>query len=207
MTVSADTSNTNQYNREQFRKILRVLNQIIDSIGKFDNHYDKRFNFSKLVNILKIPNSEVDGIIELLLNFQEKFEDVFNKYHIKKYRVNNQIYLITERKDQFESLQIPATIKISPSHLKLLNDLIYVFKHVKRGKGFDIGNNGSELLTNLKELNNTHPYLFISKGNGLIYPSELGLKLGELVISYNKSNKEVKTLSIENHTFTVINDG
>jgi len=156
---------------------------------------------------LKIPNSEVDGIIELLLNFQEKFEDVFSKYHIKKYRADNQIYLITERKNQLDSLEIPATIKITPSHLKLLNDVIYIFKHVKIGKGFDISKNGSELLTNLKELNNTHPYFFISKGNGLIYPSELGLKLGELIISYNKGNKEVKTLSIENHTFKVINNG
>jgi len=91
--------------------------------------------------------------------------------------------------------------------LKLFNDIIYVFKFVKRGKGFDIYQNGSELLVNLKQLKVEHPYLFESKGNGIIYPSELGLNLGELIISYNKSNREIKKLTVDNFTFIVEKDG
>ncbi|MFX1377907.1 MAG: hypothetical protein ACFFA4_02340 [Promethearchaeota archaeon] len=207
MTLASDTNNTNDYNTEQFRKILRVLNQMVDYLGKFENFYDRKFNFSKLIKLLGIPQSQTDEIISLLLNFQEKFENVFKNYQIRKYRANNQVYLITDKKDEYEKIEIPPTIYISNSHIKLLNDIIYIFKHVNRGKGFDIVKNGSELLSKVKKLRNTHPYLFETKGNCVVYPSNLGLKLGEVIISYNKSNKQFQNITIDNHTFMVINDG
>jgi len=75
----------------------------------------------------------------LLLNFQNLFESVFNKYHIKKTRLKNQIYFTVEKKDE-EIIEIndidPKTVYISSDHLKLFNDIIYVFKFVNRGKGF-----------------------------------------------------------------------
>lgn len=207
MTLASDTNSSTHYNKEQFRKILRVLNQIVDYLGKFEDHYDKKFNFSKLAQLLNIPNSEVDKIIYLLLNFQEKFESVFKKYQLQKYRANNHVYLITERKHEYENNEIPDTITISPSHIALLNDIIYVFKHIKRGKGFDLIRNGSELLGKVKQLKEIHPYLFESKGNGMVYPSELGLKLGEVIISYNKSNKTLEKITIDNHTIAVMRHG
>jgi hypothetical protein len=204
--MTSDMNSPIQYNKEQFRKTLKVLNQIIDSIGKFEDHYDKKFNFSKLIQLLNIPNSEIDEIIYLILNFQEKFEDVFKKYQLKKYRKNNQVYLITERKQENEKIEIPPTIYISNSHIKLLNDIIYIFKNVKRGQGFNIDKNGSELLAKVKELQNSHPYLFKSKMNGVVYPSNLGLKLGETIISYNKSNKELNNVIIDKHRIMVMKD-
>jgi hypothetical protein len=88
----------------------------------------------------------------------------------------------------------------------LINDIVYTFKFVKRGKGFDIAKNCSALISNLKKVKSEHPYLFESHGNGAIYPSKLGLKLGELIISYNKSNKDIKTIEIDNYTFIIKSD-
>lgn len=195
------------YNKEQFHKVLKVLNQIVDYLGKFEKYYDRNFNFSKLVKLLRIPQSQTDDIIHLLLNFQEKFENVFTKYKIRRYLMNNQAYLIAEKKVKSEVIDAPLIIEISSSHIELLNDIIYIFKHIKRGNGFDIVKNGSELLAKVKKLRDTHPYLFETKGNGIVYPSELGLKLGELIISYNKSNKKIQTVNIGNHKFVVSKDG
>lgn len=207
MILTLDIISSDYYNKEQFQKILLVLNQIVDYLGKFEDHYEKKFNFSKLAQLLKIPNSVIDEIIYLLLNFQEKFEIVFNEYKLHKYRVNNHIYLITERRCENKKSEIPDKINIFQLQLTLLNDIIYVFKHIKRGKGFDLIQNGSALLGKLKQLKEAHPYLFESKENGLVYPSELGLKLGEIVISYNKSNKKLEEVNIDNHVIKVKRDG
>jgi len=202
MTLSSDN---NHYNKAQFRKFLQIANQIIDILGEFGGNYDKKLNFSKLASLLKIPHSEIDDIIYLLLNFQEKVEKIFRNYYLKKKRENNQVYLIVERKeaDNLNELNIPKMIEIGAFQLKLFNDIIYAFKFVKRGKGFDIVKNGSELLTKVKQLRNEHPYLFESRGNGVIYPSQFGLKLGELIISYNKSNKTLDRITFDNHLIEV----
>lgn len=57
MTTASGKKSSDQFNKEQFGKILRVLNQIIDCIGEFEDHYDKKFNFSKLADLLEVPNS------------------------------------------------------------------------------------------------------------------------------------------------------
>ncbi|MFX1419975.1 MAG: hypothetical protein ACFE9N_13735, partial [Promethearchaeota archaeon] len=170
------------------------------------DHHDKKFNFSKLLQLLNIPNSEVDEIIGLILNFQDIFENVFKKYRLQKYRTGNQVYLITEKIYKQDQITAPKNIMFTSSQIHLLNDIIYIFKHVKRGKGFDIVKNGSELLTKVKRLKNEHPYLFESRGNGVIYPSQLGLKLGELIISYNKSNKTLDRLTLDTHLIEVKED-
>ena len=206
MTLSSDN---NHYNTTQFRKILQTINQIIDIIGGFGDNYDKKLNFSKLARLLKISPSEIDDVIYLLLNFQEKFEITFRNYHLKKKRENSQVYLIAERNQAYnlKELHIPNVIEIDTFQLKLFNDIIYTFKFIKRGKGFDIVKNGTNLSTNLKALLIKHPYFFELKENGLIYPSHFGLKLGNIILSYNKGNKEFKKIIIENHTIMVVNDG
>lgn len=206
MTLSSDN---NHYNKTQFRKVLQTINQIIDIIGGFGDNYDKKLNFSKLASLLKISPSEIDDIIYLLLNFQERFDITFRNYHLKKKRENNQVYLIVEKNQavNINDLHIPNVIEIGAIQLKLFNDLIYTFRHVKRGKGFDIVKNSTDLSTNLKTLLIKHPYLFELKENGLIYPSHFGLKLGNIILSYNKGNKEFKEIKIENHIVTVVNDG
>jgi hypothetical protein len=169
-------------------------------LEKYKDHYDKKLNFTELLSQLKIPISESDEIISLLLDFQNIFKNVFKEYRLKKQRTNNKVYLIVEAEQKDEP---PKTICILRSHIKLLNDIIYTFKYVKRGKGFDLSRNGSDLLANVKMLKIAYPYLFELHGNGVIYPSQLGLKLGELIISYNKSNKEITNIQFENYTIIV----
>jgi len=198
------TSNLNSFdNKISHRNTIHLINQILDILGKYSDNYEKKLNFTRLMQHLKIPTSEIEEFFSLILHFQEKFEHVFKEYRIKKKRQNSQIYLTVEKKVKEKT---PRIIKILASDLNLFNDLIYTFKFVKRGKGFDTSKNDSELLTNLKELKIKHPYLFDPHENGVIYPTELGLKLGELIISYNKSNKKIKNIQIENYTFIVEED-
>jgi len=178
------------------KNLLLVLDQILDVLSKFANNYDKKLNFSKFANYLKLNPSEVEEIISLLLNFQELYENTFKQYSLKKKIENGQIYLITE-KIQKLSL-IPSKIRMSQSHVNIFNDIIYYFKHVKRGKGFDVLNNNTDLLKNVKELCNYYPFCFQERKTGLIYPSEFGLKLGELILSYKKSNKSLEKIEFEN---------
>lgn len=205
MTLS---SNTKVLDATQFQRILQVLNQTIESLGKFEGNYDKKFNFSELVRRLNIPSTEIDEFIYLLLNFQEKFENVFLTYRLKKKIENGTIYFTVEKRE-IDSIPIrpPGIISFSPFQIQLLNDITYSFRHVKRGKGFDIVKNGTELSSNLKKLRSEHPYLFEIKSNGLIYPSPFGLKLGDLIISYNKGNKEITEITIDNHKVLVVHNG
>ncbi|MBA7646883.1 hypothetical protein ES703_54649 [subsurface metagenome] len=185
------------------RKLLQVLHQILDVLSNFARNYDKRLNFSKFASYLKLNPSEVEEIICLLLNFQELYETTFNKYSLRKRINNNQVYLITEKIQKLNS--IPLKIRMSQSHINQFNDIIYFFKHIKRGKGFDVLANGTDLLKNVKELCDYYPYYFQEQQNGLIYPSEFGLKLGELLLSYKKSNKNIKKIDVEETQIIVDN--
>ena len=198
-------SNSNY--RSNLNKVIMLLNHIINALGEFKNNYNKKFNFSKLVKYLKIPESEIDIILSLILNFQEKFNNTFKNHHLKKKIIGNQIYLITEQSvdDKLDlkerNIKKIQDIFIKKTQSKLFSDFIYTFKYVKRGKGFDLKNNGIDLLKNLKILTIEHPYLFKRNGNNLTYPSAVGLKLGDLILSFNKCNKKIKNIELEHYNF------
>lgn len=185
-------------------KIINVLIRVVKILDKFKGNYEKRFNFTKLSQLLKLNSKDVDEIIGLILNFQDLFSTTFNEYNIKKEIKDNQIFLITETKKI--NNYIPVKIKLSLENHNLLSDIVYMFKFVKRGKGFDIKTNGAELLGNIKEFWNYHPYFFEEHENGLMYPSEFGLKLGELLLSYKKSGKKIESLQLDNHSIQVENN-
>ncbi len=69
MTSISDIDGLDQRNVKRNLHNLQLLNQIIDILGQFENNYNKKFNFSKMAQCLRIPNSEIDEIIDLLLNF------------------------------------------------------------------------------------------------------------------------------------------
>ena len=175
--------------------LVQVLHQILEVLSKFADNYNKKLNFSKFADYLKLNPSEVEWIISLLLSFQELYEGTFKEYSLKKKIENGQIYLTTEKIQKLN--MIPRKIRMSQFHFNTFNDIIYYFKHVKRGKGFDVLSNVTDLLKNAKELCDYYPYYFQEQKTGLIYPSEFGLKLGELMLSYKKSNKNIEKIELE----------
>lgn len=196
MTLSSDLNKCSDSNRTQFYKFLQIFERIIDILEEFEDNYGKKLNFSKLVTLLNIPHVYTDEIASLFLKIQNVFENRFKNHRLKKKKENNSVYLFTEER-------IPSEITFTTLQIKLFNDLIYTFRHVKRGKGFDIVKNGTKLLSNLRLLKSEHPYLFEKNDNGLIYPSSFGLKLGDLIISYNNGNKEIKELTIDGYKVVV----
>jgi hypothetical protein len=215
MTSNANISNhksekqyiTNSNQKKNFDEVIRLLNQILNALGEFKNNYNKKFNFSKLVRYLNIPESHIDNLVSLILNFQEKFNNTFNQYYLKKKIIDKQLYFITEQNIENSSKnenlinQKTQEIHIQRAQSKLFSDFIYTFKHVKRGKGFDLECNGNELLKNLRILSKVHPYLFRQNGEDLTYPSEIGLKLGEKILSFDKCKKKITNIELEHYNF------
>ncbi len=196
MTLSSDLTKLSSSNGTQFSKLLQVFDQILDILKDFEDNYEKKLNFTKLINLFNIPEVYTDELASFLVKIHNIFGNVLKNYNLKKRRENNIVYLITEK-------QIPHEIIFTLTQIKLFNDLIYTFRRVKRGKGFDLSKNGTELLSNLRSLESEHPYLFDKKDNGLIYPSPFGMKLGDLIISYNNGNKEIKELTIDEYKVVV----
>lgn len=201
MTYSA-SQESKRFGSNKSIRFMSVITRVVKILENFTNNYEKRLNFTKLARYLNLNPFEIDEVIVLILKFQELFTRTFDTYNVKKKIINNQIFLITEPKKSSQ-FSIPRKIKLSFNNSNLLSDIIYIFKFVKRGNGFDIETNGTELLSNLKELCNYHPYFFEVNNNGLIYPSEFGLKLGELILSYNKSGKVIDSMHLDNHIITV----
>lgn len=201
MTLSSDLDKSSNSNRSQFLKFLQAFERIIDILEDFEDNYGKKLNFSKLASLLNIPHAYTDELASLLVKTHDIFVNVFKNHNLKRRRENNFVYLITEK--LITEKQIPSEIIFTSAQIKLFNDIIYTFRRVKRGRGFDVSKNGTELLSNLNSLKFEHPYLFERKDNGLIYPSPFGLKLGDLIISYNNGNKEIKNLTIDGYSILV----
>ena len=131
-------SKSNEFAPENFNGLhqaIKCLNRIVNVLGEFKGNYDKKFNFSRLAHFLHVKPSEIDDVISLILNFQEKYEQVFVNYRLKKKRVNNQVYLIVERKDGFDikpSNTLPKEIHFTSSQVGLLNDIVYAQAREKR---------------------------------------------------------------------------
>ncbi|MFX1588957.1 MAG: hypothetical protein ACFFC1_12435 [Promethearchaeota archaeon] len=194
--------NSTSLNVDHKRISFQLLHQILEVLRKFAQNYDKRLNFSKFAQFLKLTLFELEAVIQVLLEFQELFETTFNKYALRKIIINSKVYLTTEKIRSFSI--IPSKIRMPKSHINMFNDIIYFFKHVKRGKGFNLYENGTDLLKNVKELCDYYPYFFQEQNNRLIYPSEFGLKLGELILSYNKSNKNIEIIELEDTKIVVV---
>ena len=184
---------------------LDKLSQIIDALKEFRGHYTKKLNFSGLMEILKISSVHADEFISIIMRFQDLFNLIFKDYNIEKRIIDRQIYLKVckknaiqmESKDELRDQQvIQKEIIIPQKFVKLLSDLIYIFKFIERGNGFDLNNRDSKFLEDVGKLKDMYPLLFIENGNKLSYPSELALKLGELILSHDISNKKLSHVEI-----------
>lgn len=190
---------------------LRKLHQVVSAIGEFKNRYDKKLNFSKLIKFLKLNDADTEEIVYLILRFQEQFSEIFKAHMLNRKIINGQTYLVPEKKlhDYKEKiLLIPDTVRVCEKDSKILSDVTYFFKYVHRGKGFDLEENTTDLEENTTDLiknviclRQEHPYFFVKNGNSLIYPSQIALELGNIIQTYNKSNKLLKTITLHKCNF------
>ena len=184
---------------ESFTKIYSILK----ALEAFEGNYHKKLNYEKLAKYLELSTQDANNIISLILKFQKIFKQIFLEYHLDKKFVNGALYLIAH-KDNARPL-IPQQINMTHTNAKLFSDITYTFKHVNRGKGFNLKLANTELLRNIKMLKMAYPYLFTENGNNLTYPSEIGLLLGEKILSYRKTHKTLS--NIELHQTRIIFEG
>ena len=185
---------------------IKQLYQILSALEKFQVRKNSLFNLDKLAEYLKISVSELDGILDVIFRFQKLFDYIFEGYILCKKWKNDKYYLILKQKSEVKDISIfeLKEIEIDRDQVKLLSDIIYFFQRAKIGKGFDLKRNGTELSRKVKELKKAHSYFFESKGNGLVYPSKLGVEAGNLILSYDRSKKAVSKIQIGEYLLKIV---
>ena len=185
---------------------IKHLNQVLLALEKFQVRKNYLFSLDKLAEYLKLSASELEDILKLIFRFQKLFRSDFEGYFLCKKWKNNKTYLILKSKSEVKDISVlePKEIEIARDQVKLLSDITYFFQRVKIGKGFDLKRNGTELSRKVKDLKKSHPYFFESKGNGLVYPSELAVDAGNLILSYDRSKRSFSRLKIGDYTIKII---
>ena len=186
-----------------------ILHTILNSLFEFKENYHKKFNFSKLCKILSIDDLVANDIIQLILKAQDLMDTVFSEYKLQKKRIDGITYLVTEPRgilDYKESEKVPKIVYLEKEQIKLINDLIYTFKFIEKGKGFNLKNPSTEFLRKVNDLYKCYPYLFRKNGSDLFYPEDVCIKLGEIIYSYNIGNKKLIEKVIDNYHFKFVLD-
>ena len=188
-------------NGKYIKKTISLLRHMLEILSRFKNNYTKRFNITKFAEYLQLSSTDIIELISLIIEYQNMFQTIFKDYRLLKKREGNQQYLVLQKLDRK-----PITIKFTPDQIEVLNDIYYWFKVVHKGKGFDISQSSS-LTQKLTKLLETHPILFIIAQNSLVYLSDIGQKIGNMLISYNKSSKPITECIIENYIIKVEKNG
>ncbi len=185
---------------------IKQLNQILSALEKFEVRKDSLFSLDKLADYLDLSTSELDAFLEIIFRFQKLFDCVFEGSFLCKKWKNDKNYLILKPKSEVKdgSVLELKEIEIDRDQIKLLSDIVYFFRRVKIGKGFDLKKNGTELSRKVKKLKKAHPYFFESKGNDLVYPSKLAIEAGNLILSYDRSKKSVSKIQIGEYFVKIV---
>jgi len=179
-----------------FTLAIKKLHEILDVLEKFKYNKEKKLNLNKLADSLQLPSNLLPKIAHLLMRFQE----VFNSLGEHELELENQgnIYYFSLTKKTLPAknenlFPPPKTIVLTEDEANILNDMIYSFKKIRRGVGFDLSSqtNNNRIL----QLNEKHPYFFFKNGNDLYYPSQLALSLGQKLLMYKKSHRPFHDLN------------
>lgn len=182
---------------------FQLLKHIIRALEKFQDHPDSHFNFSKLCRGLQLLPREGEELLDMVFRFQRLFQSDLRGYTLCKKQKNSTLYL--KLQDQEANLDCIESneITINTEQGNLLNDIIYYFQHISIGKGFNLNQNGSELIQKVKNLKKIHPYFFEHRGNGLIYPTKLAMDLGMQILAYSRGNKPIKKINLPNYSILI----
>ena len=180
---------------------IKQLHQVISVLEKFQTRKNNLFNLNKLAAYLKTPEEELNEILDIVFSFQHLFSTVFEDFYLYKKWKNNKTYLVLKLKSEVKNLisNEPKEIEINQEEVRVLNDIVYYFQHIKIGKGFEIKQTNTEFSRKIKDLKRSHPYFFEFRGNGLVYPSKLAIEVGKLISFHNKSKKLITKLEVEDY--------
>jgi hypothetical protein len=132
------------------------------------------------------------------MEFQKRIAITFKDYWIKPKVINGNVYLITEEKVKKISKKV---IHLKKEDQKVISDIIYVYKFLTKGKGISFQHDKSSFIQNVRKLYSDHPYLFRSNRENLLFPSDIGLKVGEIIHSHYKCNKTVEKIELDEYQF------
>ena len=184
---------------------IQKLHKILDILKQFNEHPNSNFNFSKLEDVLGLLPKEGEELLNLIFQFQELFHSKLNEYVLYKKRKNTNLYLALKAKSQIkdgDNLEANE-INLTKAESNLLSDIIYYFQHIKIGRGFDVSYNNSDLIQKVRSLKGAHPYFFEHRGNGLIYPTKLAVDLGIQILSYQRGNKPITELNVNDNRILI----
>ncbi|TFF94211.1 MAG: hypothetical protein EU544_04775, partial [Promethearchaeota archaeon] len=162
---SASPSSSKSFTDKSLQKALNKIKTAVKTLKAFQNNYVKKFNVTNLAKQLKIPNDQINEFIDVILEFQSLFTTIFADYELDVEKVEGIVYLTAAPKESKDpekkrSDDLPGnnekTICLTNEELCFLNDIIYTFYHVRRGKGFDLKTNGSQFLSKLKTFHHNH---------------------------------------------------
>jgi len=185
------------------------LEKILEILENYGKKTHKRLNIFKMFNKINIPVQQRHDYLRIILRFQKIFHSFFTDRFLYIQSEGENLYFSTKKSKKSQEKPsstkvIPEEITITKNEVSLLNDVVYMFTKVQRGRGFNLQETDSEIMKGIKSLRKNHPYLFFSNGHGSVYPTEFALKLGEKVNSYMKCNRRVKNVSVDN-TIIIIN--
>ena len=145
-------------------------------------------SFQEISREIGATIKEVRSLIKIFLSF--------NDFKTLNFSVSGEsVNLSSEVKSEVISLKI--------SDYESLSDIIYLFKNIRKGKGFEINADpANSLIQKILNLFERHPYFF-RKLNGFAYPSELGYKLGVEALSFKRSNQIPENLSVLDYHFKI----
>jgi hypothetical protein len=185
---------------EKCNVTISNIAEIMSSIDYFQGKPGEKINLSRIAQNLGINKFYLDKISEIIIELQAKFQKISGRYQIKKTYHNGKIILILEEinnlKKDFKE------IRLSKKESEYINDIIYFFQYLKKGRGFDINKDKPNLIKKVKMLRNNHQDFFFDL-NGLIYPTELCLNYGKIIYAYNRSGKQVNDIQVNDYTFII----
>ncbi len=177
------------------------LYKILDLLEQFCRKKNQNISLIKLANALNLSSGELDLLIEVIFRFQSIFKNFPQKQILSKIWRKGECYLTLTNKN---GNSFSTEIRVTKEDLHLLSDVAYYFCHVNIGQGFSIKFVPTDLLKKIKLLQKKHPYFFEYRGNGLVYPSELALKLGKILETYNRANRSIITVSCGEYIVKII---
>lgn len=186
-------------NETPFSATLQGLKNLILSLKKFHQYPNKSFNFSKLEAQWGITSEDVESLRDLILQFQDLFVNSFAGYQLEKKWMNGKKYLTFWPRNNIVWRGETKEVWMTQEEANDVSDMVIYFQEVKIGKGFDIKIANSHLTKKVVRLYKSHPYFFYSRGNCLLYPSSLAIRLGMELSMFKKTNRALSHLSIEEY--------